>query len=100
MEQASYWLIALAILGLVIWAVARDQQRMRSRTPEQFEADVANNRDSLMRAGLLDLDRFVDPSRTKRAAIEYLKDEEQGQTKTGGKSDDPVRTDAHPPSVN
>ena len=46
----------------------------------------------MLRAGLVELNKFYGEARQKRAAVEYLKDEEQGMTKTGGKDDDANRT--------
>jgi hypothetical protein len=46
----------------------------------------------MLRAGMFELDKFVGNEREKRAAVEYIKDEEQGMTKTGGKDDDLDRT--------
>jgi hypothetical protein len=43
---------------------------------------------------MLELDRFVSGDLSgRRAAVEYLKDEKQGQTKTGGKGDNADRTE-------
>ena len=41
---------------------------------------------------MLELDKFVGEAKGKQAAVEYLKDQEQGQTKTGSKGDDAERT--------
>jgi hypothetical protein len=40
----------------------------------------------------VELDKFVGDVSGKRAAVEYIKDEEEGQTRWGGKSDEPERT--------
>jgi len=93
-EQLLYWVIPLALIALLLWSVIRENSRQRRRTPQEFERDVANARNSMMRAGMLELDRFAGDARQKRAAVEYLKDEEQGMTKTGGKDDDVDRTAA------
>jgi hypothetical protein len=47
----------------------------------------------MLRAGMLELDKFVGNTSAKRAAVEYLKDEEQGLTKSSGKADDKDRTE-------
>ncbi|HMG34731.1 MAG TPA: hypothetical protein VKM94_12395 [Blastocatellia bacterium] len=91
MVEASYWLIAIGLVVLIIWVLTREQKRLRERTSEEYEADLANAKQSMMRAGLFELDKFLGPQREKRAAVEYLKDEEQGQTRSGGKSDDADR---------
>jgi hypothetical protein len=94
MEEALYWLIPLALIGLMMWALIHENAVRRRRSVEEFERDVANTKNSLMRAGMLELDKFAGNERNKQAAVEYLKDEEQGMTKTGGKGDDADRTTA------
>lgn len=91
MEQLLYWLIPLGLIGLMMWALIHENSARRRRTVQEFERDVANTKQSLMRAGMLELDKFAGDQRNKSAAVEYLKDEEQGMTKTGGKSDDADR---------
>jgi hypothetical protein len=91
-EQTLYWLIPLALIALMLWSLVHERSRQRKRTPEEFERDLANTRSSMLRAGMLELDRFAGDARQKRAAVEYLKDEQQGMTKTGGKDDDADRT--------
>lgn len=91
-EQALYWLIPLALIALMLWSLVHERSRQRRRTSEEFERDVANTRSSMLRAGMLELDRFAGDARQKRAAVEYIKDEEQGMTKAGGKDDDADRT--------
>ena len=92
MEQALYWLIPLALIALLFWSLARERTRLRNRTSQEYERDLANTRSSMLRAGMLELDRFAGEPSQKRAAVEYLKDEEQGMTKAGGKDDDVDRT--------
>jgi hypothetical protein len=92
MEQFLYWLIPFGLFGLMMWALIRENTARRRRTVEEFERDVANTKQTLMRAGMLELDKFVGESRGKQAAVEFLKDEEQGVTKTGSKGDDADRT--------
>jgi hypothetical protein len=92
MEQLLYWLIPLGLIALMMWALIHENNARRRRTVQEFERDVANAKQSLMRAGMLELDKFVGDQRSKQAAVEYLKDEEQGMTKTGGKDDDADRT--------
>jgi hypothetical protein len=88
MIELSYWLIAFGLIALMFWALFRENARLKRRTPEEYEADLANSKASLLRSGLVELDRFLGETKQKTAAVEYLKDEEQGQTKTGGKDDD------------
>lgn len=92
MGQAIGWLIALALVGLMIWAYSRENAQKRSRSSEEYERDIYAARDSMLRAGMLELDKFVGEAKGKRAAVEFLKDEEQGQTRTGSKGDDAERT--------
>jgi hypothetical protein len=92
MEQAIGWIIVLALFGLMIWALTRENQRQRNRSAQEYEEDIVDARESMMRAGMLELDKFVGEAKGKQAAVEYLKDQEQGQTKTGSKGDDADRT--------
>jgi hypothetical protein len=87
------WLIALLFIGLMVWALVREHDRMRGRTTEEFERDVARGQglaNNLMRAGGLGLEKVLTDE--KRGAIEYVLDEERGMTKTGSKGDDKDRT--------
>jgi hypothetical protein len=92
MEQGITWIVVLLIIGLVFWALFRENSRMKRRTVEEYERDVAQARQSLMQAGMLELDKFAGNEREKRAAVEYLKDEKEGMTRTGSKGDDANRT--------
>lgn len=92
MVELSYWLLAFALIALMVWALVREKDRLKRRTAEEYEAELANNKASMMRAGLVELDRFLGSTQQKTAAVEYLKDEEQGQTKTGGNDEDKDRT--------
>ena len=93
MGEALAWLIAIAVIILAMWSISREGERRRRRTSQEYERDVADARSSMLRAGMLELDKFVGNTTGKRAAVEYLKDEEQGQTKSGGKDDDKDRTE-------
>jgi flagellar biosynthesis/type III secretory pathway M-ring protein FliF/YscJ len=93
MGQALAWLIAIAVIVLAMWTISREGERRRRRTSQEYERDVADARSSMLRAGMLELDKFVGNTSSKRAAVEYVKDEEQGQTKSGGKDDDKDRTE-------
>ena len=68
------------------------RQRLKNRTAAEYERDLAESRNSMLRAGMLELDKFLVNEKEKRAAVEMIKDEEQGMTKTGGKGDDLDRT--------
>ena len=93
MGQAVAWLVVLALIGLALWTISRENERKRRRTSQEYEREVADARSSMLRAGMLELDKFVGNTSAKRAAVEYLKDAEQGQTKSGGKGDDKDRTE-------
>ena len=92
MQQALIWLIVLLIIAGMFWAIARENNQKKNRTSQEYERDLANTKDSLMRAGLVELDKFYGQTRQKQAAVEYLKDEAQGLHKTGGRDDDADRT--------
>jgi flagellar biosynthesis/type III secretory pathway M-ring protein FliF/YscJ len=94
MDKALVWLVLFLLIGLVFWALVRDYDRRMRRNAEEYERELAEQKSSLIRAGLIELDKFVGDERSKRAAVEYLKDEQQGQTKTGGKDDDATRTES------
>src|SRR5262245_22510118 len=98
MGQAIGWLVALSLFALMIWALVKENTRQRNRTAAEYERDIVNARESMMRAGMLELDKFVGEANGKRAAVEFLKDEEEGQTKTGSKGDDAERTRTEPVS--
>jgi hypothetical protein len=92
MVEALTWLVVLLIIAGVFWSLIRESNRQRNRTVEEYERDLANTRNSLLRAGMIELDMFVGNEREKRAAVEYIKDVEKGLMKTGGKDDDVDRT--------
>jgi hypothetical protein len=92
-EQALYWLIPLALIALVFWALVRENDRRRRRTVMEWERDFAageGKTTQFIRAGALGLEAILIDE--KREAIQYQKDEEQGMTKTGSKGDDADRT--------
>jgi hypothetical protein len=92
MTDAIIWLVVLAVIVLAFWALIREQQRLKNRTTAEYERDLADARNSMLRAGMLELDKFLVNEKSKRAAVEMIKDEEQGMTKTGGKNDELDRT--------
>jgi hypothetical protein len=96
MGQVIGWLVVLGLFGLMIWAFTRENAQKRKRTAAEYERDIVDARESMMRAGMLELDKFVGEAKGKRAAVEYLKDQEEGQTKTGSKGDDKDRTQTEP----
>ena len=96
MGQAIGWLVVLTLFGLMIWALTRENKRQRNRTAADYERDIVDARESMMRAGMLELDKFVGEAKGKQAAVEYLKDQEQGQTKAESRGDDADRTQTEP----
>jgi len=92
MKDLVAWLVVLLLIAAAFWSLVRDNDRRRRRTTQEYERDVIEQKNSLLRAGLVEIDKFVGGESQKRAAVEYLKDEQQGQTKTGGKADDADRT--------
>ncbi len=96
MEQGITWIVVLVLIALVFWSLVRENDRKKRRTVEEYERDAIEAKQSLMRAGMLELDKFSGNTQAKRAAVEFLKDEEQGQTKTGGNDDDKDRTAEQP----
>ena len=92
-EQALYWLVPLVVIGLVFWLVVRENARRGRRTVKEWERDFAAGQgktSQFIRAGALGLESILVDE--KRQAIEFVKDEQQGMTKTGGKDDDADRT--------
>ena len=92
-EQALYWVVPLALIGLVFWSVARENSRRRRRTVQEWERDFAAGQgktSQFIRAGALGLEAILVDE--KRQAVEFVKDEQQGMTKAGGKDDDRDRT--------
>ncbi|HWP43492.1 MAG TPA: hypothetical protein VNO14_09680 [Blastocatellia bacterium] len=93
MRDGLTWLVVLIIIALMFWSLAREKSRMKRRTSQEYERDLAHAHKSMLRAGMLELDKLVGNERDKRAAVEYIKDEQGGMTKTGGRSDDLERTE-------
>jgi len=86
------WMIPVLILIGTVVAFSREKDRKRSRTEAEFQKELAESRGSLISAGVMGLQKVL-LTDEKKAAIEYLQDEEQGVTKTGTKGDDKARTD-------
>ncbi len=94
MIQMVIWLGVLLVIAGAFFALAKENGRLRSRTVEEFERDLAQSKGlapSLARAGALEMEKLVSPS--KKAAIELRQDERGGMTRTGGKGDDAGRTE-------
>jgi len=92
-EQILYWLVPLALIALMVWSLVRESDRRKRRTVGEWERDFAAGQGKttqFIRAGALGLEAILVDE--KRQAIEFLQDEQQGMTKTGGKDDDVDRT--------
>jgi hypothetical protein len=96
MYEALAWLLTLGLFGLMIWALVKEDSKRRNRTAQEFENDLVEARQSMLRAGMLELDKFVGDIKGKRAAVEYLKDAEEGMHETGSRGDDQERTQDKP----
>jgi hypothetical protein len=92
MYEALAWLAVFVIFGFMIWALMKEDTKRRNRTAQDFENDLVETRKSLLRSGMLELDKFIGDTKSKRAAVEYLKDQEEGMHETGSKGDDQERT--------
>ena len=93
MEQFLTCMIPVLLIAAMFWAIVHENARKRRRTTQEYEKEMAEAKDSMMRAGMLELDKFMGDSKSKRAAVEYRLDEEQGRTRTGSKGDDADRTE-------
>ena len=94
MIQLIIWLAVFLAIGGAFLAVAKENSRLRSRTTEEFERDLAESKGlmrSMTAAGALEMEKLISPS--KRAAIELRQDERGGRTRTGSKGDDDGRTE-------
>jgi len=93
MATGLTWLGVVLAIVLSFWAIARENDRKRHRSVEQWERENAaglGKTTQYLRAGALGLESILVDQ--KREAIQYQKDEEQGMTKTGSKGDDADRT--------
>ena len=92
-EQILYWLVPLALIALLFWSLVRESGRRKRRTVAEWERDFAAGQGKttqFIRAGALGLEAILVDE--KRQAIEFMQDEKQGMTKSGGKDDDADRT--------
>ena len=93
MKETVIWLVTLVGIAFVFWTLVRENDRRRKRSVEEFERDFAAGQGKMNQfigAGGLGLESILIGE--KREAIAYKKDEEQGMTRVGDKSDDPDRT--------
>ncbi|PYP86602.1 MAG: hypothetical protein DMF61_13055 [Blastocatellia bacterium AA13] len=94
MVQLIIWLVVLLVIAGAFLALANENRRLRSRTTEEFERDLADSKGlmpSMARAGGLQMEKLL--STSQKAAIELREDEQRGMTRTGSKSDDADRTE-------
>ena len=92
-EQLLYWFVPLALVALMVLSLVRENGRRKRRTVREWERDFAAGQGKttqFIRAGALGLEGILVAE--KRQAIEFLQDEQQGMTKTGGKDDEVDRT--------
>ena len=68
MTDALVWLVVLGLIALMFWALVRDRERLKNRTAAEYERDLAESRNSMLRAGMLELDKFLVNEKEKRAA--------------------------------
>lgn len=92
MYQLFAWIAVIIIFVLLIRMLIKEDDRRRNRTAQEFENELVESKQSLLRAGMLELDKFVGDTRNKRAAVEFLKDQDEGRHQTGSKGDDEERT--------
>jgi hypothetical protein len=85
------WLVPIAIIVGTILAFSAEKDRKRKRSDAEYQRDLENARGSLLGAGMSPFQKILTKNENV-AAIESLKDEEQGVTRTGSKSDDKDRT--------
>jgi|SRR5215467_7586940 len=88
------WLIPVAIIVGTIVAFSMEKDRKRRRTEAEYQRDLENARGSMLGYRMLGLHEILAKKETL-AAIESVKDQEQGVTKTGSKSDDKDRTEGN-----
>lgn len=84
MIEALMWLAGLALMVLMIWAIVYEYQRNQSRTVADYQKEIESKglhklSASMLRAGLLDLEKVMKPNLQKAAA--FMEDEKQGTTK-------------------
>lgn len=92
--QAIAWIALLALAVVIVWGMARENERKRNRTDAEYERDLARSRGSSLSAGAMGLEKIFVAG--QKAAIEYQEDERGGMTRTGGKSDEPSSAEDEP----
>jgi hypothetical protein len=90
------WIAVVATIVLLIRLTIRSNERRKHRTAAQYEREVARSKGFVRTIvvaaaiGLSGLQGLLQGQ--KKAAVERLKDEEEGMTKTGDRGDDKDRT--------
>src|SRR5687768_1868651 len=84
MKEILLWLVALAFAFAMAWAVIYDYNKKQSRSVEEYQEDIERQGldklgSSLLRAGLLDLEKVLKPDLQK--AVAFMEDEKQGMTR-------------------
>jgi hypothetical protein len=93
MDSVLTWLIALVLIVAMFWLLSIDYKRKQSRTEEEYEEEVRSGQitgRAMAKAGFLEIEKMFKPS--LQAAIEYVEDEKQGQTKAQEEGDDERKT--------
>ena len=80
------WIIGLLIIVILFYSISREQKRIRSRTEEEYQADVEKAGQSLTGAALFELQKTLQPE--TRAAVEYMLDEQKGMAEEKQKAGD------------
>lgn len=96
MAQMFIWLGLFLGIALLLVALIRENDRRKHRTVAEWERDFAAGQGKMtqfLRAGALGLESVIVDE--KRHAVEFMKDEQQGMTRTGDKGDDADRTAAN-----
>src|SRR5262252_8084945 len=84
MTEVLLWLAGLAFIILMFWSIVYEYQKKQSRTVEDYQKeneskDLHKLGTSLLRAGLLDLEKIMKPNLQK--AVACTEDEKRGMTK-------------------
>ena len=48
--EALPYLIVLALFALMMWSLTREKKQQKNRTAQEYERDLVNHRNSMMRA--------------------------------------------------
>lgn len=84
MIEILLWLGALAFIFLMFWSIINEYNNKQSRSVAEYQRDVESQGfdkmgRSLLRAGLLDMEKVLKPDLQKATA--FMADEKQGTTK-------------------